>query len=127
MKYGVVIMTTHLTRFVIMFTSTPYQINTRRYKHLLSDPQEKFPASIRRARNLVLPPRVLTVWILLGPNCNKSYHKIRINSIPPLHSACSQIFPKCFIRTLEVKKYCLFRNNSEISFIIVTALPNHVT
>ena len=34
-----------------------------------SDPQEKLPVSSRKARNFLLPPRVLTVCILFGPSC----------------------------------------------------------
>jgi len=57
-------------------TSTPllvYMYNDHdqicKQTNLHSEPQEKLPWSNRRARNFLLPPLVLTVWILLGPSC----------------------------------------------------------
>ena len=40
---------------------------TRTLRDMPSEPQEKLPASRRRARYLVLPPRVRTRWIRLVP------------------------------------------------------------
>jgi len=36
-----------------------------------SDPQEKFPASNRRARYFLLPPLVRIVWIRRDPSYNR--------------------------------------------------------
>lgn len=40
---------------------------TRTLRDMPSEPQEKLPDSRRRARYLVLPPRVRTRWIRLVP------------------------------------------------------------
>ena len=40
---------------------------TRTLREMPSELQEKLPASRRRARYLVLPPRVRTRWIRLAP------------------------------------------------------------
>jgi len=43
-----------------------------------SDPQEKLPASRRRALYFLLPPRVRTVWIRFPPSCNPINTPIRL-------------------------------------------------
>ena len=73
----------------------------------LSEPQEKFPWSVRRARNFLLPPLVRTSWTLFGASYKEN--TIVENSLfSSFENICAVVISSIFV--CQSRKFVVYAN-----------------